>query len=270
MAGNPKLKSHCNTCKREQKQAIIAVHRESFVDREEGVSSDTDWEIVQCGGCGDFSFRTVLWFSENYDDDGREYPVVTSYPPAATIEAKDFPYVPRKIREVYKEVVKAFSNGAYVLCAAGLRAIIDGICSEQKIRTGPVRVKTKSGYKLQRKKDLRGKIEGMLDRGIITKVHRNILHQHRYLGNEAVHELECPAADELGAAIKIVEHTLEHIYELPKSAEEMSTLSKARKDKLKRFRRKPSARVKASLAPIPPSAPSPSAAPPVPPSATSP
>lgn len=222
--------SYCNTCKREQAHSIVAAHTEPFSDDDNGVDGKTDWEILRCGGCQKFSFRTVYWCSENYDDEGRPYSVIHTYPRASPIEAKNFPHVPRKIREVYKEVVKAFSDDGYVLCAAGLRAIIDGICSHQKIRTGPVKVKTKNGPKVQRKKDLRAKIEGMLERSIITKSHRDILHQHRYLGNEAVHELECPDSDELSMAIKIVEHTLEHIYELPKAAEEMAALSKARKE----------------------------------------
>lgn len=254
--------SYCNTCKREQAHTIVAKHTETFDDDYNHVSGKTHWEVVKCGGCRECSFRKEFWCSENYDDEGREYPTIDCYPLPFPLEVKDLRCVPRKIREVYKEVLKAFSNDAYVLCAAGLRAIIDGICSHQKIRTGPVKVKTKAGYKVQRRKDLRAKIEGMLERGIITKSHRDILHQHRYLGNEAVHELECPASDELGIAIKIVEHTLEHIYELPETAAELVALSKARKDAKRMPRKKRRVVTPVSSAPTTPPASTPAAAPP--------
>jgi hypothetical protein len=49
----------------------------------------------------------------------------------------------------------------------------------------------------------------------------NVLHEHRYLGNEALHDLRQPSADELGLAIEIIEHTLEALYEIPDKAEQL-------------------------------------------------
>ena len=65
-----------------------------------------------------------------------------------------------------------------------------------------------------RKNDLRGKIEGMLEKGLITPGQRDILHEHRFLGNEALHQLDTPNSQELNLAIDIIEHTLEHLYEI--------------------------------------------------------
>ena len=45
-----------------------------------------------------------------------------------------------------------------------------------------------------------------------------MLHQHRYLGNEAVHELKAPSSDELRLAIEIIEHVVEQLYEIPQKA----------------------------------------------------
>ncbi len=52
----------------------------------------------------------------------------------------------------------------------------------------------------------------------MTKRHATILHKHRFLGNEALHDLEAPTRDSLTAAIEIVEHTLENVYELRHTA----------------------------------------------------
>ncbi len=46
----------------------------------------------------------------------------------------------------------------------------------------------------------------------------DILHQFRYMGNEALHELATPSQEELKLAIQIVEHILESIFEIPNKA----------------------------------------------------
>jgi hypothetical protein len=59
----------------------------------------------------------------------------------------------------------------------------------------------------------------MIERGFLTKEHGRTLHELRFLGNEAPHELKVPRSDELHIAIDIVEHTLENLYELGTKAE---------------------------------------------------
>jgi hypothetical protein len=110
------------------------------------------------------------------------------------------------------------------MCAAGLRAIVEGICVEAGVKDGPVVVNaTGGGTKIVRKKNLEGKISGLNEKGIIAKNYCEILHEHRYMGNEAVHELAMPSREELQLAISIVEHTLDSVFEIPLKA---STLQK--------------------------------------------
>jgi hypothetical protein len=59
-----------------------------------------------------------------------------------------------------------------------------------------------------------------------------VLHEHRYLGNEAVHELARPTEEVLQLAIEIVEHMFESLYEIPEKAEDL------RKAKLRRAKTK--------------------------------
>ncbi len=230
----PKLKSYCNECKREQFQKILKSHETSYSDDENCVSGTTFWEIIECGGCQTISFREVEWFSEFTDERGKPYQTIRAYPQADAnaLPIKPFLNVPPKIRKVYGEVIETFNRGNTLLCAGGLRAIIEGICSAKHIKTGPVTVKNRGGgSRVVRQKNLRAKIEGMFEKGLITKEHRRTLHEHRFLGNEALHELAPPERAELAIAVSIIEHTLEHLYEIQDQAAKLRALKKQRKSR---------------------------------------
>jgi len=64
-------------------------------------------------------------------------------------------------------------------------------------------------------KSLPGKINGLHEKGFLTIQHADFLHEHRALGNSAVHELKTPSKEELGLAIEILESAFDTIYELP-------------------------------------------------------
>lgn len=76
-----------------------------------------------------------------------------------------------------------------------------------------------------------GKISGLSEKGILTKKNSEILHEHRYLGNEAVHELSQPSEEEVKLAIEIIEHTLESLYEISEKAEELRMRKSKRQKK---------------------------------------
>lgn len=116
-----------------------------------------------------------------------------------------------------------------VLCAAGLRAIIEGICNEEEIDSGPAE-KIKDGKSVfERRKDLQGKISGLFEKGFLTSKHCDLLHELRFLGNK-IQTLAPPSKEELGLALEIVEHTLDNIYELGVRIEFLRS-SRARRDK---------------------------------------
>lgn len=219
----------CPECHRETRHLILQSvndywrsddHPEYYVD------GATDYQIIECQGCLTISFRTEGWFSE---EDGTS---VNLYPKRTVdrLPIKDIFQVPRKLRRIYREIIDSYNNELYTLCAAGLRAIIEGICSEKDIRAGDVEVDDgKGNHHKVRKSNLQGKISGLAEKGILTKTNAEILHQHRFLGNDALHELAQPYADELKLAIEIVEHVLENIYELPSKAKELQAIKKKRK-----------------------------------------
>lgn len=231
------VQSHCNTCKREQRQVLLKEYYVAIPDNEDGVQGGTAYQIIRCGGCGEVSFREDSQNSEDYDETGY-YPTIRCYPQSESdaLPVRPFVNAPWQIQDVYREVINTFNRRDYILCAAGLRAVIEGICAAKKIRSGPVKVKTKTGSKIIRRKHLKAKIDGLYEKGLITNEHRKTLHQHRFLGNEALHELEPPDKAELGIAISIVEHTIAHIWDLGTQGSALRALKERRKSKLGKLR----------------------------------
>lgn len=184
------------------------------------------YQVIQCLGCDTYSFRHENWFSEAQEcygpDDYHDGTIVRLYPQRGkdVLAAKDFYNVPKNLRSIYKEVITCFNNESPVLCAAGLRASIEGLCAANGVTDGPVEVKKPDGtVEIKRKNNLEGKISGLSEKGLLTKKNAELLHEHRYIGNDAVHELSRPSDGDLKIAVEIVEHMFESLYEIPEKAE---------------------------------------------------
>ena len=234
---NTFVKVPCDVCHRENKHLILqAVRRDGheLIDRQYSVDWFNDYQIIQCQGCETISFRTLSWCSEcmDFDSNGTSE---TLYPKRAIecLPLKTFHNSPRGISRIYREIIDSYNNEIYTLCAVGLRAIVEGICADQGIKDGPIEVKKKDGSKsIQRRKDLQGKISGLHEKNILTQKNSEILHEHRFLGNDAVHELHQPSSEELTLAIQIIEHTIESLYEIPKKALSLKRAKESRKSEI--------------------------------------
>jgi hypothetical protein len=223
----------CIECKRPTKHLVAA-----FLDEDGSTSDDEErwsiewsnhYQIVKCQGCETVTFRQTSWFSEQ---DPYEPLTERLYPKrdAKTINAKPFLNISNTLRRIYGETVDCFNNESMTLCAAGLRAMVEGVCADQKIIDGPVEVSAKGGgTQIIRKINLEGKISGLHEKGILTQSSAITLHELRFLGNDAVHELVSPSSEELLLAINIVEHVLEQLYEIPSKALQLKQKSAARK-----------------------------------------
>ncbi len=230
----------CPDCKKDTRHIVLqSVEASGFEEYDDSFSFHwgATYQVVQCRGCSNISFRSESSNSEDYNSyDGKPQIHISLFPRRNkdTLQIKDFFNLPINLKRIYREIIDCYNNEIYTLCAAGLRSIIEGICSEEGIKSGPVEIKEKGRAKtIKNKRNLEGKISGLHKRGILTKKNSDILHQHRFLGNNAVHALEIPSKKELELAIQIVEHTLENIYEIPLKAEELKSR------KAKRQARKP-------------------------------
>lgn len=227
------LKVYCNTCNGTTNHVVLHTEEREERDDNEGYYSQSTWEIIRCLGCDDTSFRHSYWFSEDYDPEtGRAIDHITLYPSRSneTIEIKPFYNVPRVVRSIYNETLEAYNNNLRILSAAGLRAIIEAICSHEEITGGMVAQTVKGVTKLVRKSNLEGKINGLNEKGIITLKQAAILHEHRYLGNEALHEHDAPSKETLRIAIEIIELVLDSLYEIDQKAGQL-TFTRQRKKK---------------------------------------
>jgi hypothetical protein len=192
------------------------------------------WQILQCRGCDEVVFREEWEDSESIQPSGALIASEKFYPPRSQdyIPIKYIYGAPKNIARIYRESVDAYNNDLYTLCSAGLRAVIEGICGEENIKSGSVLQKQKDGTRKPiKKRNLEGKIAGLHEKGLLTKSHAAILHQHRYLGNDALHGLDCPTRDELQLAIEIIEHTLMNIYEIKVKGERLRSKKNIRKGK---------------------------------------
>jgi len=234
---NKEILVQCLTCNRPTKHRVIVSLDKDGTEYDQREEWSVDWadhyQVIQCQGCETPSFRHVHWFSEDADPlSGEDGTTERLYPKRSeiTINPKSFYNVPGNLRRIYSELVDCFNNDSPTLCAAGLRALVEGVCAEQGVIDGPVQVPAKGGgTQIVRRDNLEGRIAGLQEKGLLTQASAQTLHEHRYLGNSAVHELARPSSDELRLAIEIVEHTLEQLYELPEKAEELKRAIARRK-----------------------------------------
>lgn len=180
-----------------------------------------------CAGCENFTFECydimeIFRFDEDLSEDELNSlneldsnPDVTSnFFPKRTkndLVAKNFNQMPTFLKDIYQEVIAAFNNEIPILCAVGIRALVEGICSDQEI----------TGRNLEKKID-----------GLARIIPQNIvanLHELRFMGNQAAHELSAPHKEEIQLAILICEDLLNYLYELDYKA---NTLSKIRNKKI--------------------------------------
>lgn len=191
--GNTKI--HCNGCGQRTwhtKNAEHILQRTHEPNRDIEVELQYGYEIWTCLGCDNTSFRE--WMSI----DG-EFMTEAFYPERTLglIRPKKFQKLGEKLKKIYREIIDAFNSGSHILCASGLRILVEGICNDKHM------VGT----------SLADRIDNLAPRWVSKLVVKN-LHSFRFLGNEALHELRTPERDHLALAIEVVEDVMNAIYEL--------------------------------------------------------
>lgn len=224
------MKSVCSKCKGYTNQKILSEKVEEIHDSEDDWWETHKYQIIKCQGCDTISFRKLYNDAQqNHFADYGDPWTQEVYPKRdlTALPIRNVVNIPPNIRKIYQETISAFNNDQNILCAAGIRAIIEGICIDKKITGG--HYENADGKKLFSNK-LHGKIEGLFEHGFLTKPNSEILHQLRFLGNGAVHDLASPSSAELSLAIDLVEHTIDNIYEIQHKAKKLKAeIAKRRK-----------------------------------------
>lgn len=204
-----KFKAFCNHCNTITNHHVKLEHKiDDVVDDQEiqHYLGTYKYQIIECNGCETISYRSVDYFP-TFGELNKEGKIVISnsktfetfYPERIKDQLAERKIVnlPTIIRKAYREVIDAYNFDQNILCAAGLRAIVEGICAHYKINS----------------KTLGEKID--LLNPLIGKELSEALKIHKSLGNYALHRLDIPEKVELEEAIHLVEHSLETLFEIP-------------------------------------------------------
>jgi hypothetical protein len=208
------IRTHCNKCGIKINHQILMDYCEtgtevldSDIDLTHGridytADFSNNYQIIKCSGCDTISYRSFFYFSEyqDIDNDGtweERFPTLQRKP------KKEFKHLPPTLEHIYEEVIMAYNNDGFILCSAGIRALLKGICKEKGITVGK----------------LNEKIEKMRTQGFINPQHENVLHELRFLDNDALHDLQSPTQEEIDTAMDIIEHIIESLYEILGKAE---------------------------------------------------
>jgi hypothetical protein len=229
-----KEKVYCRECKNKTWHEIIQEHKDGSSPEDEYQWS-ANYYIVQCRGCDTLAF--VREYSDEDHINYGEYDKMEWYndyyvypeppvkendtPKLKSIEPQILNEVPDFIYGLYNQVVQVFNLNYLILCAVGLRTIIEALCKDVGIVDGLIydeqgnpRQDKKGNY--IRSSRLVGRINGLVEKGFIAHRQAKVLHQVRELGNYAVHEVEEPTRRTLKQGIEIIELLLINVYELNK------------------------------------------------------
>ncbi|TKJ33881.1 MAG: hypothetical protein CEE38_19860 [Planctomycetes bacterium B3_Pla] len=211
----------CNRCRNETNHILKAEHYRDYPD----YNPDGSIAFVErlgnrfwvCAGCDKGTLEEFYIFDVTIDDN-----IATSseeYFPERTklhVEDKKFKQLPDKLTIIYRETLRAYNNSLSVLCALGIRALLEGICADKGI-TGS---------------NLKTRIDNMVSIPLPQNIVIN-LHSLRFIGNEAAHELSKPTKEELRLAIEICEDLLNYLYELDYKAHQLTSSRKLKETRLK-------------------------------------
>jgi hypothetical protein len=204
------MKSYCANCNKLTNQIVIN-EKPIKIYNDEDWWEETTYQIIQCGGCDEISFRKL--FEDTYMWAMEKEPTQELYPKRGVHSRpiKSYSGLPQKIKRIYGETMDAYNSQLHLLCGVGIRAIVEAICLEKKITEGKVKM---INGKERKSKNLDGKIAALSIKGFLTADNAETLQELRFLGNSAVHELSPPSIAELDIAIDIIEHTIDDIYML--------------------------------------------------------
>ena len=199
-------KFYCNRCKQVTHHQLHSVHERN--DEEvayEGTSMahvvfwETDeYRLWICCGCDAGLLESAYTNMGMSDETGDQFfnSELSPKPQRTSLTPKRFLKLSDKLGAVYREVIEAYNAELSILCSVGLRALLEGICTDKSVEDN----------------NLHDRISGLkesLPDNIVDH-----LHSLRFIGNEAAHELEPASKQDLRMAIDIMEDILNFLYDL--------------------------------------------------------
>ena len=181
---NCKVDIECRQCRRSTKHLILCaaeISDSEAMGPDNYYSWSSNYEIAQCQGCEQLTFRITSATSEDDyvqlgTDEWEQVKNIDIYPNPneGRQPLADSIFLPNQVSRIYEETLKSLNNNQSVLCGIGVRALIETVCKD----------KSASG------RDLNNKINDLVTQGVLTKEGAVIFHQLRTLGNDAAHEVK--------------------------------------------------------------------------------
>ncbi|PAD85467.1 hypothetical protein CHH55_23340 [Niallia circulans] len=159
-------KVYCRKCKNKTNHGIILNHLTSGEEEEAGYYWSDNYIIAQCLGCDtivfirdfDDSTMQISYYDEINDeyvdlhlDDIKVYleePIVNKKQNEYDLES--FYHLPELLETLYKQVIANYELKYYLLAAAGLRMITEGICNHLGIIDGYILDESTNTKKLKK------------------------------------------------------------------------------------------------------------------------
>jgi hypothetical protein len=207
-----KTRIYCNFCKQDTNHDLKGEHTAKSYDDESGYGEMTIYRFYICMGC-----ESGVLQLEYSDSEMQDYEAAFFYFPERSqdnLAMKQYSKLKPKLASLYTEAIICYNRKALILCAAGLRALLEGICQDKRIKG----------------KNLKLTIEGLKVLLPNKNIIRN-LHHFRFMGNKAVHEFAAPKRTELALAISVIEDLLSFLYELDYKAYRLQELRRNKKPK---------------------------------------
>ena len=212
-------KIFCNTCNHETHHELKSHHHRNYV--ETFIGEDEDGQEIEimgyyekwnyhfwvCLGCDTATLEEQYTGAEMLDQH------ITEYFPDRTNtrrSAKQFLHIDKKLNAIYKESVTAYQHGMYLLCAVGLRALLEGICLAEEIHD-----KVKDAYHLLPSEEYpnAGKVNRLKEKLSIPQSIIDGLIKLAIFGNDAVHRLQPATKHDIENALDLLEALLTNLYE---------------------------------------------------------
>ena len=184
----------CGECSRRTVHTIVA---DAF-SKDETPDGDIQWWeaycIVQSRGCLTLSFCKESQCTEDWNpEDPNQLLIKRELFPgriAGRSPLRHVYYLPWELQKIYEEARAALMQGLPVLTGIGIRAIVETVCNERGATGG----------------NLFQKINSLVTLNLITQSEATVLHDLRFMGNEAAHKVKAHTSDELNLAFDVVEH----------------------------------------------------------------
>jgi hypothetical protein len=195
-------KYFCRNCQGLRNYQVLHEVKKTGSDEDNYFQWVENYCIIECLGCNTISFLKIYGDTEMVaQNEQGEYDYFYNnniYPYYLEIgnELNHSHYIPISIRAIYEETISAFKAGSFILTAGGLRAIIEAICNHLNIK----------------QENLADRIDLLHKQGYLTLSESKRLHSIRFLGNDALHEIEKPPKESLYILLEIVNHLLSNLF----------------------------------------------------------